>query len=824
MAKQIKDMPLKTGVSGNEDILIQDNGVTKRIKASELIEELSPLAVSHDGVVYDSTIDRLNGTFSSIIDSDYNLWSHGIFEQEYDINNTWVYSNYDVTSNIENNVEYILSYDKVNGFVNTGIGSVIFYNSDDVEMKRVAINQKTHFIPPLETIKTIIRFQPVAGDPAPNSGKGTISGIRLSKSDSIKLSDDIHIPKLDTLLIDTVSLENDVSFLQEKTKDLIPISQNLFDKKAIAEGYYCNESGELIVNEKYFISDYIRVQPLDTLWLNTSARFLTYFNKNKQFIGYDTYIENKTLDDNTYYVRITYDMVNINHDIMVNTGGDMLRFEEYDGRMTLGVVTELEEHVDTLVDVFTDDIKNSPNLANPELFVKNAYTLSNGTLGQNSKYFVTDVISVKPGDKIQSNTRARFLATYDINGVFMENRYPDTLIENEVYIVEDGVYGVRYTFWTEDISNIMVYLGEEYMTYEEFGIYYKSPLTDVVKNALPSNSMVGNNADNVTTDKLLSGNILELSDFPNNLKKGTCLTFYCNFDSFDTIEIGKGGEGVYRSDWIKIDGTNITLVHHENSLPVENKETIEHGLNISKFIGITISCDDEGVAHINFITFGGYFKWDVNIGYEFNGTPFVRAGSDITNVTLSATNVNFRKPVWLFGDSYFGVGNNRVIGQLKNLGYFNFLVDGLASQGSNSALGELEKCLKFGTPKYLVWCLGMNDSDDSYKTVLNKVRSITKDNGITLIAMKIPSVPTRLHEGKNDYIESIGIRYVDSYTAVGAISDGTWYDGYLDGDKVHPTSKGATAIAMRILIDVPEILQYGMSKLDEVSGDISGDL
>ena len=33
--KQIKDYQLKTGISGEEDILIQDNGVTKRIKAGE---------------------------------------------------------------------------------------------------------------------------------------------------------------------------------------------------------------------------------------------------------------------------------------------------------------------------------------------------------------------------------------------------------------------------------------------------------------------------------------------------------------------------------------------------------------------------------------------------------------------------------------------------------------------------------------------------------------------------------------------------------------------------------------------------------------------
>ena len=38
MGKQIKDMELKTGVGGDEDILIQDNGVTKRLKAKELMD------------------------------------------------------------------------------------------------------------------------------------------------------------------------------------------------------------------------------------------------------------------------------------------------------------------------------------------------------------------------------------------------------------------------------------------------------------------------------------------------------------------------------------------------------------------------------------------------------------------------------------------------------------------------------------------------------------------------------------------------------------------------------------------------------------------
>ena len=48
--KQIKDFNLKTGVSGEEDILIQDNGITKRIKSSELIDsvDLSNYATKTD--------------------------------------------------------------------------------------------------------------------------------------------------------------------------------------------------------------------------------------------------------------------------------------------------------------------------------------------------------------------------------------------------------------------------------------------------------------------------------------------------------------------------------------------------------------------------------------------------------------------------------------------------------------------------------------------------------------------------------------------------------------------------------------------------------
>ena len=939
---QINNLILESGGDSNLEV-VQARGSfsTLGMRLDNIDNEIDPLNISYDGVVYDNLVDAINSTFSSIVETGCNLWDYGTYKRGYAAGHTWVYDDYDVSDRILNAREYILSFYKVEGFINNNIGSVIFYDTNNTEIGRIPIKQETHFEPPMNTVKIILRFQVIVGDPAPTSGTGIISGIRLVESNTMKLNDNIRISELDNILkhfdrvnlfnrdtivegvyldqqgtmfsndryilsdfipvkggefiicnktlrfvnlfdiskvvygcfesvkssfyierdgyirvsiavdvnsiddtmmnygtvllpyttyndsqlVDVLPLQEDISHLKETTQYLIPNSLNLFNKNTITNGYYCGENGKLESNQKYFVSDYIRVQPLDTVWSNMPARFFSYFNAGKKWVGNDDYIRSKTLGDNICYVRITYDVVYRNEDIMVNVGPASLPFDEYDERKTLDTVIELEDRVEPIIGAFEDNIMISPNLANPTSFILGVYTDDLGNLLQNSTYFVTGLISVEPGDKIQANTRARFLATYDANGKFIENYYKNTVYPNSVYTVGDGVYAVRYTFWSEDIEHIMVYLGTEFVEFMEFGKYFIKSDNTTDSFDLQANSLVGNNAANSSVSTLSSGGILRLSDFPRNLKKGTCLSFYADFNSFSTLEIGKGGEGVYRSDWLKIDSTNVTWMHYENSLPVVNEETKEHDLNISKFLAITMSCDDEGIMHVNLATFGGYFRWDVNIGYEFNGIPFIKAGMNLSNVTLSATNTNFRKPVWLFGDSYFGVNGDRVIGQLKNLGYFNFLVDGLAGQGSSAAFDELNKCLEFGTPKYLVWCLGMNDSDDAHRTVLSKVRDVAASKGITLIAMKIPSVPSRLHEAKNSFIDTLDIRYVDGYKAVGATTDGTWYDGYLNaGDLVHPTTNGAIAIAMRILIDVPEILQYGMSELDKTSGDTSGDL
>ena len=119
--------------------------------------------------------------------------------------------------------------------------------------------------------------------------------------------------------------------------------------------------------------------------------------------------------------------------------------------------------------------------------------------------------------------------------------------------------------------------------------------------------------------------------------------------------------------------------------------------------------------------------------------------------------------------------------------------------------------LKFGKPEYLVWCLGMNDNDSSvFISYFEKVRTLCEQKGITLIAATVPTVPSRIEskEAISAYVRNCGLRYIDFYKAVGTNDSGEWHSGFLDSDGIHPTALGAQALALQVIIDFPEIMQY----------------
>ena len=303
---------------------------------------------------------------------------------------------------------------------------------------------------------------------------------------------------------------------------------------------------------------------------------------------------------------------------------------------------------------------------------------------------------------------------------------------------------------------------------------------------------------------------LQIPDYPFHIKKGLCMSLYADITTFDAICFGKGYME-YRGDWLKIDAQNITLQHSESG--IRDVETIAHGLSISSFVKVVMKQDNDGVLHVILQSMSGTFQHAfAGFGYEANFAAFVRSsGSFLSNVVLSATNVDFNCPIWACGDSYFGVTPGRWPYYIKQYGYFNFLINGLAGQGSWGAYDDLVRMLKFGKPEYLVWCLGMNDNDSSvFISYFEKVRTLCEQKGITLIAATVPTVPSRIEskEAISAYVRNCGLRYIDFYKAVGTNDSGEWHSGFLDSDGIHPTALGAQALALQVIIDFPEIMQY----------------
>jgi hypothetical protein len=298
-----------------------------------------------------------------------------------------------------------------------------------------------------------------------------------------------------------------------------------------------------------------------------------------------------------------------------------------------------------------------------------------------------------------------------------------------------------------------------------------------------------------------------LSTFPAFIKQNVCAVFSGKFDAFTNIEFGHGGVGVYSAFWVKVDSTNVYL--NTYSTQQTTSDPIPHGLSVEDYITCCLCSKGDNMT-LTITTGGGTFAHDLG-KISACGTVFAKVGQEMSSVILSASCKDLDKPIWLIGDSYFGITDQRVIGQLQNMGYTNYLVIGQPGINTSGAIADVRKALEFGTPKILVWYVGLNDMGNAttYDGTFKQIKSICESKGITLVLNKVPSILTSEQSAVQDYIVNTGLRYIDSNAAVGASAQG-WYPGMLSSDGAHPTAKGALALATQILVDVPEILSVGV--------------
>ena len=318
-----------------------------------------------------------------------------------------------------------------------------------------------------------------------------------------------------------------------------------------------------------------------------------------------------------------------------------------------------------------------------------------------------------------------------------------------------------------------------------------------------------------TADSLTAGTYIKLEN--NHIMLGKTLTLSFDIASLgdnDVIRVGHG-ETSYGGNYIELTKTQVKIYEYVSSAAC--KATYDHGLNISGYVNIVIDNSSSITrGSVTVSTAGGMFQKINDFGWQGrNGEIFaVSTASTITNVKMRWSCTAYDSDVWLLGDSYFNGGSEaRWTSYMLKAGYTDVLLSGYPGRNSAAGLTDFKQMLKHGTPKYAVWCLGMNNGDSatannaSYLECVTEFIRLCEENGIIPILSTIPCTPTVNNYLKNEWVKNSGYRYIDFARAVGGEEVGSsWYDGMLYTDNVHPGVPGAKALYAQFLVDFPEIM------------------
>lgn len=294
----------------------------------------------------------------------------------------------------------------------------------------------------------------------------------------------------------------------------------------------------------------------------------------------------------------------------------------------------------------------------------------------------------------------------------------------------------------------------------------------------------------------------------NSLKKNKIYHLHTLINSsFSSLLFGHG-EGAY-SLYFSIDGANIVFMTNGTA-----GTTLAHGLTLDTYIDFMLIVGERNTGTIILNTLGGTYSHTVQIVQGYKGDVFVRAvGAALGETTIAFSSKDFRQPIWMFGDSYFThTSDARWTYWLLEWGFGRCLLNGFPGANSDEALPQVVNYLgTWGIPKYIVWCLGMNDPDDgainqTWMDCINELIAQCETYGVEPILATIPNVPSLDHTYKNTWVRESGYRYIDFAKAVGAESAGaSWYTGALSTDNTHPSEIGARLLCQQAVLDVPEL-------------------
>jgi len=616
----------------------------------------------------------------------------------------------------------------------------------------------------------------------------------------------------------------DGAVTEAKTSFIKVVSDNLLNKADVLEGKLINSSNGALVNiQGIFTANYIPVKPsTDYWWLGTQTAYgYAFYDANKQLLTYGSKgTENDrnkpghaTSPEGAAYLRVSFPNGQIDT-AQVNEGSwkthDEYRFGIDDNllpgdTMPIDGARIINNTVTPDKITFFVTNRSSINLYNPAAATNGKYIVATtGALADASTLCVSDYIPVKPGTEYfyYGRQRSYGYAFYDADKTRIAFGAKGTENDKNIgsKVAPAGAAYMRVTFLIADNGTNEVNEGIPYLS----------------KIPAQLDTIMGQQGSFASAASLAADGELALGTFPVYISKQLCMVFGCKFSTFTSATLGQ------RNGYVTVDSQNVYVYGNLSTGGFGLRQTVAHNLTISNYIRLMLFVEGTKVTDITMnaslvvSTATGYTVIKLNSWYyTHGGEVYASVGQASTDASIGATCIDFRSPVWAFGDSYFGLSPARWPYVMRELGYFNYYFEGLGGGTSYDMYHEMERASVFGTPRYLLWCLGMNDQDPDNTTpsanwlaVFGHIKDYCSENGVQLILATIPNTPTRRNYAKNEVVKASGYRYIDFAKAVGAENAGSsWYTGMLHTDNVHPTELGAQALATQVLIDFPELME-----------------
>lgn len=557
--------------------------------------------------------------------------------------------------------------------------------------------------------------------------------------------------------------------------------------------------------------------------------------------------QNPLIQPSTAQIGQTFKVQSINEDGTLGLEAvDMQNIDDIEGQISelkgdLGELdTRLSESINDITKNF-EIVGISPNVVDMTKIKRGEYIHTNGQNASNEKYLHTDFIPVETGDKIESwrytgsrwtqnSYNMRYVCAYGAE----KNVMPASGAESQtLYTVPDNVKFIIISTdasWIDTKTQMILKnydeIPTEFIDFSKGNYVAKSEfISEDVKENIAKRAV--KTFDDLRINKgyfsIDGGSMEQPIEFPyHNVNARYRITFNAKVADMGTVSfVFKNGETEYAR--IDIDSADIKYY-----LDGVLKYTYSHGITIANTLQLILETNNNP-SNI-------YRRYGLILTLKSNGQSFstpAKGSDEIVVERLSKCDVksisttgtlsdakavwsflNSQKYIYAFGDSYFSWSEKRWVYYLAEDGYAdNLLTDAFTGRRSVEALESFKNVMKLGHPKYVFWCIGMNDRDT---TVVNQnwlnafeyVKSYCKENGIVLILATIPCVSNESYknEPKNAVVRASGLRYIDFAKAVNAETEGSgWYEGMLDTDNVHPTALGAKTLYAQVLSDFPEI-------------------